>query len=238
MKFRLSGAFGELSPVHSGGPHTGIDLAIPQGTTLRSVTDGVVERIVDYGTKNIGKGIIIRTPNGEHHIYGHLSEIDVFKGQHIYPGDVIGLTGNTGNSTGPHLHFGIQNAHGTFIDPTEYARSLNEMAGNVSYEHVQEVAHNLSSHGWFWDTINGFSDKVIGGENKIIVGPILRWIHDLSGAFWGWFVLHLPDIVGYGAIAAGIGMILGSMVGKGGMMKPFALFAALFILAVCILGGV
>lgn len=237
MKFRLSGGFGELSPVREG-VHNGIDLAIPQGTALRSVTDGMVVAIRDYGNKNIGKGIIIETSNGERHIYGHLSEIDVFKGQRIHPGDFLGYTGNTGHSHGAHLHFGIQNAHGTFIDPTKYADSLSEMAGNVSYEHVQQIAQHIHSNGWLMDKINHFSNKVIGAENELLVGPAIKMFKDLGAAFWGWFVLHLPDIVGYGAIAAGIGMVLGSMVGKGGMMKPFALFVGLFILAACILGGV
>jgi hypothetical protein len=237
MKFRLSGGFGELSPVREG-VHNGIDLAMPEGTTLRSVSDGVVEAIRDYGTKNIGKGVVIRTPNGEHHIYGHLSEIDVFKGQRIHPGDVLGATGNTGHSHGAHLHFGIQNAKGTFIDPTEYAKSLSEMAGNVDHQTVLKVAENIHSHGWIMDKINHFSDKVVNKENEVLIGPVIKMFKELGEAFWGWFVLHLPNIMGYGAMATGVFIILGAMFGKSGMIKPIAIYTALLIIALCILGGV
>lgn len=236
MKFRLSGAFGELSPVRDHA-HNGIDLAFPQGTTLRSVSEGVVEAIRDYGAKNIGKGIVIRTDDGVRHIYGHLSEIGVVKGQHIHPGQVIGLTGNTGHSTAAHLHFGIQDMHGAFLDPTEYAKPLSEMAGNVSYNEVLHVVNTMGHHG-IMDKINHFSDKVVGAENHFIVGPVIKIFHDLGVAFWDWFIINLPDIMGYGAVLAGISIILGSMFGRGGMMKPLAIFAGALIIAVCILGGV
>lgn len=237
MKFRLSGGFGELSEVREG-VHTGIDIAFPEGTTLRSVSEGIVEGIRDYGTKNIGKGVVIRTPNGEHHIYGHMSEIGVVKGQHISPGEVIGLSGSTGNSTGPHLHFGIQNAKGTFIDPTDYAEPLSEMAGNVSYEHVMEIAKTIGEPSWAMGKLNEFSDWFVGKETEYLLKPLVKLFHDIGAATWHWFIVNLPDIMGYGAVLAGVCIIIGSMLGKGGMLKPLAIYAVALIIAICILGGV
>lgn len=237
MKFEISSPFGAKEGFRNH-IHNGIDIPMIENTTLRSVTDGVVEAIRDYGTKNIGKGIVIKAKDGSHHIYGHLNEINVVKGQHIQPGEVIGLTGNTGNSTGAHLHFGIQTSSGKFIDPTEYAEPLTEMAGNVPYKHVLEVAKTIDSPGWIMGKINGFSDWAVGKEAEYIGEPLARAIKSLFVAMWDWFIINLPDIMGYSAILAAICIILGSMFGRDGMMKPLAIFAGALILAVCILGGV
>src|SRR4051812_49408468 len=105
MKFRLTGKFGELSPVRDWQPHSGIDLALPENTTLRSIADGVVDRIYD-GTGLIGKGLSVRMLDGTRAIYGHMNEVKAHVGDHLSAGDIVGLSGNTGNSTGPHLHFG------------------------------------------------------------------------------------------------------------------------------------
>jgi hypothetical protein len=128
MKFRLSTEYGVLTPVHDT-PHTGIDIAMPEGTTLRSVADGIVEKVVDYGSQNIGKGVFVRHEDGSLGIYGHMSNIQVHVGQHIQTGDVLGLSGNTGHSTGPHLHFGLKDASGQFVDPTPLAEQIVDMSG-------------------------------------------------------------------------------------------------------------
>jgi Peptidase family M23 len=134
MKFQLTGKFGELSPVRDFQPHSGIDLAMPEGTTLRSVADGVVDRIYD-GTGLIGKGLSIKFPDGTRAIYGHMNEVKARVGDHVNAGDIVGLSGNTGNSTGPHLHFGLKDADGTALDPTPIAEKLASISG----EHVGPI---------------------------------------------------------------------------------------------------
>lgn len=129
MKFQLTGKFGELSPVRDFKPHSGIDLAMPEGTTLRSVADGVVDRVYD-GTGLIGKGLSIKFPDGTRAIYGHMNEVKARVGEHINAGDIVGLSGNTGNSTGPHLHFGLKDASGSVIDPTPIADKLASISGD------------------------------------------------------------------------------------------------------------
>lgn len=129
MKFRLSGQYGELSPVRGMIPHHGIDLAVPENTVLRSIDNGVVSNVFD-GSGLIGKGVAIKTPNGIHEIYGHMNQVKVKIGEHVSEGTVIGLSGNTGNSTAAHLHFGLQNANGTFKDPTYLAEKVSNYAGN------------------------------------------------------------------------------------------------------------
>jgi hypothetical protein len=129
MKFRLTGKFGELSPVRNMQPHSGIDLAMPEGTTLRSVADGVVDRVYD-GTGLIGKGLSVRMQDGTRAIYGHMNEVKAHVGDHVNAGDIVGLSGNTGNSTGPHLHFGLKDADGSVLDPTPIAEKLASISGD------------------------------------------------------------------------------------------------------------
>jgi hypothetical protein len=129
MKFQLTGKFGELSPVRNMQPHSGIDLAMPEGTTLRSVADGVVDRVYD-GTGLIGKGLSVKFPDGTRAIYGHMNEVKAHVGDHLNAGDIVGLSGNTGNSTGPHLHFGLKDADGSALDPTPIADKLASISGD------------------------------------------------------------------------------------------------------------
>ena len=129
MKFRLSSAFGQMEEFRTK-PHSGIDIAMPEGTRLRSLFDATVERVVDYGDANIGKGVILRLEDGTRAIYGHMNQTSVFVGEKINVGDTIGLSGNTGHSTGAHLHFGLWN-DGKYIDPSEYAETLMEISGDA-----------------------------------------------------------------------------------------------------------
>jgi hypothetical protein len=134
---RITSRFGEISNVHPK-PHTGIDIAMPEGTPLKSITEGVVQRVVDYGSENIGKGVIVQLADGKTAIYGHLSDIKVKAGQIVKEGDLLGLSGNTGRSTGPHLHFGMKE-NGQFIDPTKFIE--NGKVGQVDYFNVWEWLH-------------------------------------------------------------------------------------------------
>ncbi|MGD7051406.1 M23 family metallopeptidase [Sutcliffiella horikoshii] len=133
MKFKLSSEFGVMEQIRNGKPHTGIDLAMPEGTELRSIGEAVVERVVDYGSQNIGKGVILRLEDGTTAIYGHMSEIKVKVGQIIKEGETLGYSGNTGHSTGAHLHFGLKDQTGNFIDPTPLSSKLDSLSGKQSF---------------------------------------------------------------------------------------------------------
>ncbi len=86
--------------------HKGTDYRASVGTPVRSCSNG---EIFAYGElEDYGKYIIIQHRNGYTSLYGHLNSIDVTKGQIVDEGDVIGRSGNTGLSTGPHLHFEIR----------------------------------------------------------------------------------------------------------------------------------
>ena len=87
-----------------GRPHKGLDIKVYIGDTIRAAFSGKV-RIGRYEAGGYGKYIVIRHPNGLETIYGHLSEQLVSENQSVRAGEVIGLGGNTGRSTGSHLHF-------------------------------------------------------------------------------------------------------------------------------------
>ncbi|MEC2236627.1 M23 family metallopeptidase [Bacillus subtilis] len=106
-------------------PHTGVDLAMPEGTALKAIVEGVI-RTADYGSSSTGKTVFIDAADGRTYIYGHLKDFSVSDGQSAHVGDILGHSGNTGHSTGPHLHFGIKE-HGEFIDPTPYTSLIQRM---------------------------------------------------------------------------------------------------------------
>lgn len=84
--------------------HNGIDVKVYIGDTIRAAFSGKV-RMVKYERRGYGQYIVIRHDNGLETIYGHLSKQLVSEDQYVEAGEVIGLGGNTGRSTGSHLHF-------------------------------------------------------------------------------------------------------------------------------------
>ena len=89
------------------GPGTrGIDLAAPKGTPIYAAASGEVYAHSGW-SGGYGNMIRITHPNGTITVYGHMSKIIAENGQHVNKGDIIGLVGSTGHSTGPHLHFEV-----------------------------------------------------------------------------------------------------------------------------------
>lgn len=105
-RFRISSSFNprRLNPVSKRiSPHNGVDFATPIGTKVISTGDGVVLRVATH--RYAGKYVVIKEFGAFSTRYLHLSKILVRKGQKVSRGQVIALSGNTGRSTGPHLHY-------------------------------------------------------------------------------------------------------------------------------------
>lgn len=97
--------------------HTGIDLAAPIGTPIVAADGG---KVTFAGWKNgYGKIIIVNHENGYQTYYGHCSSFSVKAGDRVYRGQSIGAVGNTGRSTGPHLHFEVRKG-GSPVNPKKY----------------------------------------------------------------------------------------------------------------------
>lgn len=108
---RISNPFGAIiydtssAPIYRNrwGFHLGIDIAVPVATPVRAAASGVVEHA---GPDHLlGYHVVIGHPAGWRTLYAHLDRLDVAAGDGVYGGRIIGLSGNTGLSTGPHLHF-------------------------------------------------------------------------------------------------------------------------------------
>ncbi len=84
--------------------HNGLDIKVNVGDTIKAAFDGRV-RMVKYERRGYGRYIVIRHYNGLETVYGHMSKQLVEEDQYVKAGEVIGLGGNTGRSTGSHLHF-------------------------------------------------------------------------------------------------------------------------------------
>lgn len=126
--YPLTSEFGAIDAVRNGVPHTGIDLAMEIGTTLRSVVNGKVSRIFDGSTSH-GLGVEILGENGKRYVYAHMNNVNVTVGERITYGEALGESGNSGNSTGAHLHFSVQDANGAYIDPSNYKPMLDRLTG-------------------------------------------------------------------------------------------------------------
>lgn len=96
--------------------HNGIDLAAPLGTPVRAVADGAVAKVNRSPLDAAGLYVIVRHPDGRASSYCHLSEIAVAEGEPVEQGCRLGAVGNTGQSTGPHLHF-VARVAGRTVDP-------------------------------------------------------------------------------------------------------------------------
>lgn len=129
-KYPLTSEFGAIDAVRQGIPHTGIDIGMPVGTTLRSVINGKVRRIFD-DTTSLGKGVEILGENGKLYVYAHMDSVDVNVGERITYGEYLGKSGSTGNSTGGHLHFSVQDENNTYIDPIQYKPMLDRLTGST-----------------------------------------------------------------------------------------------------------
>lgn len=108
--------------------HAGIDFRAPTGTNIRASAPGTVVKAGRNG--GYGKMVEIRHANGLTTRYAHLSRISVKKGDSVPAGAVIGQSGNTGRSTGPHLHYEVRQS-GKAIDPLTFIRAGNALADHL-----------------------------------------------------------------------------------------------------------
>lgn len=122
LSYELTAGFGGVGG-HWAGGHTGQDFAVPTGTTVRSVGAGTVTSIGCGGPYGIS--MVVRHEGGWHSQYAHLAAPLLAPGRQVRAGEWIGLSGTTGNSTGPHLHFEIRRSagSGSAVEPVEWLRA-------------------------------------------------------------------------------------------------------------------
>ncbi len=123
--------------------HYGMDFRAPVGTEVKAMSSGVVEGTgdTDLACKgaSFGKWVFIRYNNGLSSTYGHLSVIKSTVGQKVSAGDIVGLSGNTGSSTAPHLHISVYASDGVKVD-TVPSKSCVDPKTKVAKIFTQPIA--------------------------------------------------------------------------------------------------
>jgi hypothetical protein len=121
LEGRVTSSFGERQdPINGEGAfHAGIDIAAPYGTPVRASADGEVSSAA-MGS-GYGREIVINHGHDVMTVYGHLSEMIVVPGEHVTRGQIIGYVGQSGRSTGPHLHYEVR-VHMVPVNPHKYLR--------------------------------------------------------------------------------------------------------------------
>jgi murein DD-endopeptidase MepM/ murein hydrolase activator NlpD len=174
MKFRITSEYGVVEEIRDGRAHTGLDLAMPRGTELHSIADGTVERIVN--NSSLGNGVYIRTHGGDVHLYGHLDSVKVKVGEHIDKGELLGLSGSTGHSTGPHLHFSLLH-NGHYSDPSHLTAALQHFSGEIAGPSILGVTGPAT---WVAKKAAKHADKVIEHATSSIKEHILNFLYETS----------------------------------------------------------
>ena len=126
----VTSSFGEREdPFNGEGAfHAGLDISAPTGTLVRATGDGLVDSAAMEN--GYGREITVDHGHGVRTVYGHLSGMVVLAGQHVTRGQVIGYVGQTGRSTGPHLHYEVR-INNVPVNPHKYLRStFAEMTAN------------------------------------------------------------------------------------------------------------
>ncbi len=168
-----------------GGKHYGIDIAAPEGTPVVAASSGIVSR--SYYSDTYGHAVFIEHDNGLETVYAHLHERVVAEGDRVLKGQVIGSVGNTGRSSGSHLHFEVHRGKwdaekSNAIDPllvlsekesvavmgklsADTRRKINVKRGDtlskIAREHQVTVEQLME-----WNGLT--SDKIIAGEYLIV----------------------------------------------------------------------
>ena len=134
--------FREIHPV-LGTPrmHYGQDFSVPYGTEVYATGDGKVMES-GWNTGGFGNYVVIDHGYGLRSTYGHLSEIKVPKGMNVKRGDLIGLSGSTGTSSGPHLHYQIDQFG-------QHKNPINFFNNDISSEEYNEMIQTLGTRSKF-----------------------------------------------------------------------------------------
>lgn len=173
--YRITSPYGyRTHPIYGGQHfHSGIDLAKGHRTPIKAFTSGHVI-YAGFGRKGTGFGgygnvVFIRDKYGKGHLYAHLSEVSVRKGQQVSEGEKIGLQGNTGLSTGSHLHYEVRNKAESHIP---YGWRVNKEKHTFNpgdyLKSIEKEILVLPSYATKWRVYPLDKQPVVGNEKAFI----------------------------------------------------------------------
>ena len=210
LQYPITAKFGAIDNVHKV-PHSGVDIGSPMSTPAQSLTDGIISRIIHDNI--IGNGIGVKLDNGKELVYGHLSQVNVTYGQHVKVGETLGLTGNSGRSTGPHIHVGLISSSGQYQDPSNYLQKSTETG------FWEKTWHVLTTPG----------TNLLDEAKQSIFNKFLSFISD----FFHWIVQN-SDYAILVAMILALLAIFGSKRAVKGVYWTFAFYIILKMLGVTI----
>lgn len=173
-------------PYGGKGGHPGIDLQAAQGTPVGDSTAGVVESVqTPLQSGGYGNLVTVRSDGGYQELYAHLSRVDVHPGQQVNPGDLIGLVGSTGNSTGPHLHFEVR-FNGQTVNPASLVDqpNLNPVPGTGATQDPNAGAGSSSgssASSIFGTGVGSRLGLIVGGALVVLLGLVITF-HEKGSA--------------------------------------------------------
>jgi hypothetical protein len=174
--FKISSGFGHRKAPKSGASteHNGLDLSVPLNSDVFSPMDGVVKNI--YTNSTGGKQLLVQHPDGSVSGYAHLNNYKVGIGDKVTKGQIIALSGNTGNSTGPHLHFTWHTPDGKTVDPRSiFNFDLRTVGGEGSGQQIS-LSHNNPMNVHYGDFAAKYGAKPGADDNggKVAMFPDLE----------------------------------------------------------------
>ena len=201
---------GNISGFFNPNIHQGIDIARGgthyltsiNGAPIRAVKGGIVTTsVTNYGTTSYGNNIIIDHENGETTRYAHMLNTPIFAvGQRVKQGQIIGYVGNTGDSTGPHLHFEVK-FNGAFKDPMDYLNGaqtynplLDYQVGTIDTSGIFRIKTGPLNGGWQPDISNIASFKLANGKYNSSLGTNGNFNVQDKSAGTAWTMIANPCI--------------------------------------------
>lgn len=246
MTFRKTSDFGEWEEFRTS-PHKGVDYSIPEGTPIQAIMDGEVIRVVDFGDKDAGMMLEVQMENGDTAMYAHLSEFKVSLGDKVETGQTIAISGNTGETTGEHLHFAIKDSNGEFIDPSQYEPLIANMGDESFWQSFYNNSYILNSdkrqHFWSdlkdWIIKDGSVDNYNPEGAETIPGQMVSnfWDSAWESIFYHvgneltetyeTLYFYFPEIFACVTILAGMAIMVTGKLSKIGMYYGIGLFGGI-----------
>lgn len=157
--------------------HPGIDFAAPIGTSIRNAAGGNVSQVRSL-TTSYGKHMRVDHGGSLETLYAHMSRFVARLGEHVNAGGILGKVGSTGNSTGPHLHWGARKG-GSWINPMDLLSGSVDTGGNVFTEFIENAWQKAKGVGeWAKDKAQAAYDFV-----KNAPGLLRKFLGDKVGGF-------------------------------------------------------
>lgn len=153
--------------------HNGIDFALPLNTDVKANVSGTVTKSTTQ-KDGFGNYVVVKDGSGKLHYYAHLNKSLVNSGDIISVGDSLGLSGSTGRSTGPHLHYEVRDSSGTSVNPSSYltlSADSPQTNGNTQIPSILDSLPSQYQQGFEETWFDGIKDKL-----KLILFNIFKFI--------------------------------------------------------------